>query len=55
MEEIFHPANDYFSLAELVSRDSEARLNVDEKDFECKYPLFYASKERISNLFYFCL
>lgn len=34
MEDIFHPAKDHFSLADLVERDDEAKPNFDENDFE---------------------
>ena len=46
MEEIFHPANDHFSLADLVERDDEAKPHIDENDFECKYQKLFSS--------YFC-
>lgn len=36
IEEIFHPANDSFSLADLVGRSDEAKPHFDENDFECK-------------------
>lgn len=36
MEDIFHPANDHFSLADLVERVEEAKPHFDENDFECK-------------------